>query len=92
MNTVISRNTERDALKAGLELQFMVLLGEPLARTACFLEGDGFQFFLGALHLCPPQFDQRLAVATGRHGRGGGYRVAAMRDFANRYPAVSKCS
>lgn len=41
MELVVSNRT-REILKAGLEVLFMKLLGQPLAQAAYFLEGDSF--------------------------------------------------
>jgi hypothetical protein len=84
MNALVSPNTKREAFKAGLELQFMMLLGEPLAKVAYFLEGDGF--------LAPFAFsrlnglnDLLLSVARADIVEDNEY-VVAMRTFANRNP------
>lgn len=39
---VLLTSSNRQVFKILLELQFMMLLGEPLAKAAYFLEGDGF--------------------------------------------------
>ncbi len=81
---LVSQNTKRDALKAGLELQFMTLLGEPLAKAAYFLEGDGF--------LAPYAFSRLNTLNTILLHVGSMDTVedneylTSMRDFANRNP------
>ena len=83
MNALVSPNTKREAFKAGLELQFMMLLGEPLAKAAYFLEGDGF--------LAPFAFSRLnglnvlLSVTRADIVEDNEY-VVAMRAFANRNP------
>lgn len=84
MNTLISPNTKRDALKAGLELQFMVLLGEPLARAAYFLEGDGFLAPFTFARLS--SINDLLLRLAGMDAVEDNEYLAAMRDFANRHP------
>jgi hypothetical protein len=84
MNVLVSPNTKRDALKAGLELQFMVLLGEPLAKTAYYLEGDSF--------LAPTTFsrlnvvNELLLHVAGADAAEDNEYLKAMWAFADRNP------
>jgi hypothetical protein len=84
MAALISPNSKREVLKAGVELQFMALLGEPLAKAAYFLEGDGF--------LAPFTFsrleglnDLILRVEGAAAAEDDAY-VQSLRAFANRHP------
>ena len=84
MYALIEPNTKREALKAGLELQFMAQLGEPLAQAAYFLEGDGF--------LAPFAFSQLnglndliLDMARADAADDNVY-IRAMRAFATKNP------
>ncbi len=84
MNILVSQTSKRDALKAGLELQFMMLLGEPLAKTAYFLEGDGFLapytfLRLNALNNALLRVGSMDAVEDNEY-------LVSMRNFANRNP------
>jgi hypothetical protein len=84
MSALVTPSARREAFKAGLELQFMMLLGEPLAQATYFLEGDGF--------LAPFAFSRLnglnellLSVARADATEDNEY-VMAMRAFANRNP------
>ncbi len=84
MNVLVSQNAKRDAFKAGIELQFMMLLGEPLAKAAYFLEGDSFLapytfLRLDALNTILVHVGNMDAVEDNEY-------LTAMRDFANRNP------
>jgi hypothetical protein len=84
MNVLVNPNTKRDALRAGLEMQFMVSLGQPLAQVAYFLEGDGFlaPYAFSRLNLLN---DLVLRVASMDVVEDNEY-VVQMRAFANRNP------
>jgi hypothetical protein len=84
MAVLANPNTKRDAFKAGLELQFMVLLGEPLAQAAYFLEGDSFlaPFTFSRLNWLN---DLLLRVEQAHVTEDNEY-LRGMRAFANRHP------
>ncbi len=84
MYALVSPNTKREALKAGLELQFMAQLGEPLAQAAYFLEGDSFLAPFAFSRLSALN-DLILGVARADAAEDNAY-IVAMRAFSTRNP------
>ncbi len=84
MAALISPNSKREALRAGVELQFMALLGEPLAKAAYFLEGDSFlaPFTFARLNA----LNDLIVRVEGAAMADDDPYVQAMRAFTNRHP------